>query len=315
MAQITYSQELKEELLHIPLSSERLKKIELIATLKSIGILNFNGPNMSIDVRTSFAGLAKRVFKTIKEYYPHASLQTIVQRAVKFKREVNVYIVRINLVVGEMLYDLGLINDPNQSIIFGLNSIIDSLASEEEEQVYIRTFFICSGSVNNPHRNKQYHLEIVSQNQTYLEEIRNILLPYEIDMKISKRKNNYPLYINKSEEIADFLKFIGSSNMLFEFEDVRIMRDMHSANNRINNAELANTAKQMGTALKQVRAIEKLITVGEFSKLSDKTKDVANLRLENPEASLGELSEISGKISKSNISLHLRNLVKYAEQL
>ncbi len=316
MAQITFSQELKEELLHIELESERLKKIELIATLKAVGILNFNGSNMSIDIRTSFAQLAKRIFKTIKEFYPTASLQTIVQRAVKFKREVNVYIVRVNLVVPEMLYDLGLINNPNPGIIFGLKSIIDTLQTEEEQSVYVRTFFVCSGSVNNPHKNKQYHLEIVGQNETYLEEIKNLLTQYEIEMKMSKRKNNYPLYINKSEEIADFLKFIGSRKMLFEFEDVRIMRDFRSASNRMNNAEIANEAKQMAASLKQIKAIDKLKEHKAYDKLSEKAKQVAKLRLENPDSTLSELSEITeGDISKSNLSHHLRNIVKKAEEL
>ncbi len=316
MAQITFSQELKEELLHIDLESERLKKIELIATLKAVGILNFNGSNMSIDIRTSFAQLAKRVFRTIKEFYPNASLQTIVQRAVKFKREVNVYIVRVNLVVPEMLYDLGLINSPSGGIIFGLNSIIDTLQTEEEQSVYVRTFFVCSGSVNNPHKNKQYHLEIVGQNETYLEEIKNLLTQYEIEMKMSKRKNNYPLYINKSEEIADFLKFIGSRKMLFEFEDVRIMRDFRSASNRMNNAEIANEAKQMAASLKQIKAIDKLKEHKAYEKLSEKAKQVATLRLENPDSTLSELSEITeGDISKSNLSHHLRNIVKKADEL
>lgn len=316
MAQITFSQELKEELLHIELESEKLRKIELVATLKAVGILNFNGSNMSIDIRTSFAHLAKRVFKSIKDFYPNASLQTIVQRAVKFKREVNVYIVRVNLVVPEMLFDLGLINNPNPGMIFGLNSIIDRLVTEEEKSVYIRTFFICSGSVNNPHKNKQYHLEIVGQNKTYLEEIQKMLMPFEIEMKMSKRKNNYPLYINKSEEIADFLKFIGSRSLLFEFEDVRIMRDFRSASNRMNNAEIANEAKQMAASLKQIKAIEKLKEHERFEKLSDKAKQVANLRLENPDSTLSELSEITnGDISKSNLSHHLRTIVKKAEEL
>lgn len=316
MAQITFSQELKEELLHIELESEKLRKIELIATLKAVGILNFNGPNMSIDIRTSFAHLAKRIFKSIKEFYPKASLQTIVQRAVKFKREVNVYIVRVNLIVPEMLYDLGLINSPNIGMIFGLNSIIDSLETEAERSVYVRTFFICSGSVNNPHKNKQYHLEIVGQNKTYLTEIQQMLLPYEIEMKMSKRKNNYPLYINKSEEIADFLKFIGSRNMLFEFEDVRIMRDFRSTSNRMNNAEIANEAKQMAASLKQIRAIDKLKANHQFDKLSDKAKQVAKLRVEYPDSTLSELSDITnGEISKSNMSHHLRNIVKKAEEL
>ncbi len=316
MAQITFSQELKEELLHIELESEKLRKIELVATLKAVGILNFNGSNMSIDIRTSFAHLAKRVFKSIKEFYPNASLQTIVQRAVKFKREVNVYIVRVNLVVPQMLFDLGLINNPNPGMIFGLNSIIDQLETEAERSVYVRTFFICSGSVNNPHKNKQYHLEIVGQNKTYLEEIQHMLIPYEIEMKMSKRKNNYPLYINKSEEIADFLKFIGSRNLLFEFEDVRIMRDFRSASNRMNNAEIANEAKQMAASLKQIRAIDKLKAHKQYDKLSDKAKQVANLRIDNPDSTLSELSEISnGEISKSNLSHHLRNIVKKADEL
>lgn len=316
MAQITFSQELKEELLHIELESEKLRKIELIAALKAVGVLNFNGPNMSIDIRTSFAHLAKRIFKTLKDYYPRASLQTIVQRAVKFKREVNVYIVRINLIVPEILYDLGLIDSPSPGLIFGLNSILDQLQTEEEQCIYVRTFFVCSGSVNNPHKNKQYHLELVGQNKTYLEEIQQILKPYEIEMKMSKRKNNYPLYINKSEEIADFLKFIGSRNLLFEFEDVRIMRDFRSTSNRMNNAEIANEAKQMSASIKQVKAIEKLKEHKQFDKLSEKTKYIAKLRLENQESTLSELSESTkGEISKSNISHHLRNIVKKADEI
>ncbi len=316
MAQITFSQELKEELLHIDLNSEKLSKIELIATLKAVGVLNFNGNDMSIDIRTSFAHLAKRVYKTIKEHYPNASLQTIVQRTVKFKRKVNVYIVRVNLIVKQMLFDLGLIDTPNINMIFSLNSIIPTLQTEEEKSVYIRTFFICSGSVNNPHKNKQYHLEIVGQNKTYLEEIQQLLFPFEIEMKISKRKNNYPLYTNKSEEIADFLKFIGSRSLLFEFEDVRIMRDFKSTSNRMNNAEIANEAKQMLTSSKQIKAIEKLKTTNNYEKLSEKTKLVGSLRLKNPDKTLSELSdETNGKISKSNISHHLRIIVKKADEI
>ncbi len=316
MAQITFSQELKEELLHLELESERLRKIELIATLKAVGVMNFNGNNMSIDIRTSFAQLAKRIFKTIKQFYPNASLQTIVQRAVKFKRAVNVYIVRVNIICHQMLYDLGLISNPNSRLIFDLNSVVDKLQTEEERKVYVRTFFICSGSVNNPHKNRQYHLEIVGQNEVYLREIKTMMESYEIDMKISKRKNNYPLYTNKSEEIADFLKFIGSRNMLFEFEDVRIMRDYRSTENRMMNAEIANEAKQVAASLKQIAAIEKLKAENQYQILGAKAKQIAELRLKYPDHTLSELSdETEGQISKSNISHHLRNIVKKADEL
>ena len=56
-------------------------------------------------------------------------------------------------------------------------------------------------------------------NREYLEEIQEMTKKYAINFKVTQRKKRFALYLNKSEEIADFLKFIMAVNVLFEFED------------------------------------------------------------------------------------------------
>lgn len=311
---MTFSQELKEELLRIPITDKHEQKVQLIAAIKSLAIINYNEFGLALDIRTAHALLAKHVFKTIKAYYPHTNPQTLVQRTKRFNRITNQYIVRVHVNVTDMLYDLNLITSKEKTLFFTLNDSLNILQTERERMVYARTFFCASGTINDPRKQQQYHLEITSQNDQYLKEIKKIAKPHGITFKLSKRKNNYPLYLNKSEEIADFLKYIGATDMLFEFENYRITRDFRSANNRINNAEIANEMKQIKSSMNQIAAIEKLYKLGKLQELPQKTRDVAKLRLQFPDDSLSELADqTGGNISKSNISHHLKKIVTIAE--
>ncbi|MFV0246676.1 MAG: DNA-binding protein WhiA [Mycoplasmatales bacterium] len=287
---MTYSQELKEELARIELCSNIDKKVQLIAVLKSSAVFTFNSEYVSIDIRLSSRRLTKDVFNTIKENYPSINIQTLVQKVNRFSKRTNVYIIRLSHKIQDMLFDLDLIDNAKSNIILSLNKIVHNF-DEEQTMIYIRTCFICCGTVNDPRRIKQYHLEFTSQNEEYLKEIQKVLKEYEINLKISKRRNNIPLYLNKSEEIADILKYMGSTNMLFEYEDIRIQRDMVTNLNRMNNADIANEEKSIKAAQKQIKAIKLLKEKNKFSELSQKTKDIAKLRIENEEDSLLELSK------------------------
>ena len=53
-----------------------------------------------------------------------------------------------------------------------------------------------------------------------------------------------------------------------------------------------------------------------FDTLGKKTKKVANLRLENPDVTLNQLAELSdGEFSKSNVSYHLKSIVRLAQTI
>ena len=177
----------------------------------------------------------------------------------------------------------------------------------------IRYFFICLGSVNSPIREKQYHLELRIKDELVQKFIIEVCKDYNINFKVTNRKSGKALYLNKSEEIGDFLNLIGCQDTLFQFEDERIGRDLYLVNNRYNNADVANTYKTISASQKQIDAIKQLKKDGRFDSLSTKARMVAKLREQYPQMSLSELAEINeDNLTKSNISYHLKNIVKQA---
>ena len=90
-------------------------------------------------------------------------------------------------------------------------------------------------------------------------------------------------------------------------------RDMRNNVNRIVNCETANLAKTVDAAVKQINAINKLKQNGKFNDLPDNLKELANLRVENPEASLTELGKmLKEPIGKSGVNYRLKTLINLA---
>lgn len=310
---MTFSQQVKEELVVQDILPETAK-IELMAAFKALGTMEQEFGGVMIEIKTSQIKLIKRILEIIKHEYPKAQTQTLVRTIKKFNDKVKVYILRINTYTKEILVDLGLIDNIDQMLILSLNDVSHRLTNDIEKQSYVKMFYICSGTVNDPKKSQQYHLEITGNNREYLNEIREIVSRYDINFKFSRRKNSNVLYINKSEEIADFLKFIESFDLLFLFENYRLTRDINLVNNRLNNAEIANETRKLTSIQKQIDAINHLKESGQFETLADKTKLVAKLREEYADDSLQELADrTNGEISKSNIRHHLNKIIKLVD--
>ena len=164
-----------------------------------------------------------------------------------------------------------------------------------------------SGSVNNPEN--KYHLEMILSTPENAKIINELLKKLDIHMKEMKRKNGYSLYIKDGEEISKFLAFIGANSAVLKFEEIRVLRDMKNNINRKVNCETANLSKTVEAAVKQIEAIKKLQKQGKFEKLPDSLKEIANLRLENPDASLIELGQmLKNPIGKSGVNHRLKQI-------
>lgn len=306
----SFSQSVKEEVLVKKIRKVNYK-IELIALFKAIGNLNFEYNSVTIDLKTSQIKISKRVIEIIHEIYPDVRTQISVRSSNKFRRNNKVYILKIMTGVRLMLLDLGLVGSAEFSFLLSLNDTNFTKLSDSQKRHYVAMFFAAQGTVNDPSKSGQYHLEISSSNERYLEEIAKLVLMYDINFKITKRRGIYALYSNRAEEISDFLKLIDASNSALDFENNLLMRGEKRKFVRLNNAEVANEVRKVMTVNKQIEAIEHLKKIGQYDLLSDKARQVADLRLLYPEDSLNELSlRTDGKISKSNCSYHLRNIVK-----
>lgn len=179
---------------------------------------------------------------------------------------------------------------------------------EENLRAIVRGTFMGSGSINNPE--KGYHLEVDLGNEQNLEEIVKILQLLGIQIKTFQTS----IYIKEGEEISKFLALIGANKAVMQFEDIRIQKEMRGKVNRLVNCETANLNKTINASIQQIAAIRKLQETGKFQKLEDSLKEIAILRLENPDMPLIELGKLLKEpLGKSGVNYRLKKIMEIAE--
>ncbi len=300
---MSFSSELKENLSKIPnLKNKELVKFELIGYLIS--------NNTTCDKKNIY-------YTTVNEYN--------INRFSKLLSNMEISNFKIDIKGKNYVITLPKTNSINE-IKYSVNDIEISSAFEEQIQnlnkikeqeemaikALARGIFLGSGSVNNPE--KKYHLEIILSSKKNANIIKNLLLKMQIKFKELERKNGYSLYIKEGEEISKFLAFIGANSSVLKFEEIRVIRDMKNNVNRKVNCETANLNKTINAAVKQIDAIKKIKARGNFENLSENLREIANLRLENPDASLVELGQmLKNPIGKSGVNHRLNQLIELSK--
>ncbi len=189
----------------------------------------------------------------------------------------------------------------------------EKVNKEEFFRDIVRGVFLGSGSINNPEN--KYHLEIVFNNEKNLDDIIEILQKLGINTKKMITQNKYSAYIKEGEEISRFLALIGANKAVMKFEDIRIKKEMRGKVNRLVNCETANLNKTINASIEQISAIRKLQNKGKFNKLDDNLKEIANLRLENPDMSLGDLGKLLKQpVGKSGVNYRLKKIMEIANE-
>ena len=174
--------------------------------------------------------------------------------------------------------------------------------------------FLASGSVIDP--NKEYHLEFVTPFSEIAEEIKNLLIHVGVSVKLSERKGFYIVYLKESESIEDLLTYMGATMSSLEIMNVKILKDVRNKANRISNCDTANIEKSIAAAAKQVDDIEFIEKTIGFGSLSEDLREIAEIRLENPDYSLRELGQALEKpISRSGVNHRMKKLSAIAEDI
>lgn len=187
--------------------------------------------------------------------------------------------------------------------------------TQEQIKWIIRGSYLGGGSINNPQ--KKYHLELglkLQQNAEII--VQNLQQIFNIKSNIVEKKNEYAIYIKDGEEISKFLALLGANKSVLKFEEIRVQREMNNKINRIVNCESANLNKTINASIEQIEAIKRLKENNQFEKLSDSLKEIATLRIENPNASLVELGQmLKEPIGKSGVNYRLKKIVEMGTEL
>lgn len=182
------------------------------------------------------------------------------------------------------------------------------------KKAFIRGMFLAAGSVNDP--SKAYHFEIVARNREMAEVVREIINSFTLDAKIVKRKKYYVVYLKEGSMIVDILNICEAYVSLMDMENVRIIKDMRNDINRRVNCETANIKKTVNAARRQIEDIEYIEKTKGLKYLKASLRQLAELRLEEPDANLSELGEmLNPPVSKSGVNHRLRKISSIAKSL
>lgn len=177
---------------------------------------------------------------------------------------------------------------------------------------FLRGVFIACGTVNDPH--KGYHLEFSVpdfERAAIIAHICGLIVP---NPRTIDRVTRVGVYYKTNEAIFDLLNYIGGGNSSFVITNAFIERDIRNAENRATNCVARNISKSVEASIKQIEAIRILRESGRFLSLPAELRYTADLRLENPSASLFELAHLHDPpISKSGLNRRLVKLLEEAE--
>lgn len=306
---MSFAAQTKKELTLIE-SEPCCEKAELSALIRMLGSVQLSNKKVILDVSTENAAIARRIYSLLKKHF-QVHTELLVRKKMRLKKN-NVYIVRIPVRVQEILKELEIVSE---GFLFtpGINP--NAIRKNCCKRAYLRGAFMAGGSVNNP-EGSSYHLEIASMYEEHCQALVDLANEFNLNARCIERKKGFIFYIKEGEKIIEMLSIIGAHQALFKFEDVRIMRDMRNSVNRIVNCETANLNKTIGAAVRQIENIKLLDKEVGLETLPDKLREVAEVRLANPDINLKEVGELlKGTVSKSGVNHRLRKIDEMAEKI
>lgn len=182
------------------------------------------------------------------------------------------------------------------------------------KRAFIRGAFMASGSMSDP--NKAYHFEIVCRTPEQAARLQELMTEFETEPKVIERKNHYVVYLKDGSQIVDMLNVMEAYVSLMNLENVRILKEMRNTVNRKVNCETANISKTVNAAVKQIADIELIRDTEGFDSLPLPLREMAQVRLEHPEAPLKDLGKyMDPPVGKSGINHRLRKLSAIADTI
>ncbi len=186
----------------------------------------------------------------------------------------------------------------------------------EDEECYgafLKGVFLTCGTVSNPDKN--YHLEFVVPHMKLSQDLIKLLNNLDINAKYILRKYSNVVYLKDSENIEDMLTMMGAVNSSIYIMGVKVQKDVRNKINRRMNFESANMSRSIEAGLNQVNAIRLIEKKQGLNSLPAELKELAVLRLENPDMSLKELGEsLSNPISRSGVNHRFEKIISIAEK-
>jgi DNA-binding protein WhiA len=186
--------------------------------------------------------------------------------------------------------------------------------SDENVGLFLRGVFLTSGNVYV--QKAGYHLEFSLYDDERCRSLYRLINEQGMKIELSHRGRHSFLYSKDSENISDILTFIGAMQSAMEIMNIKIIKEVRSNINRSVNCETANIERTVKASAKQIEDIELIFDVIGQDKLGEDLREIALLRLNNPDMSLRDLGLLAEPhISRSGVNHRFERIAKIAAEL
>lgn len=177
---------------------------------------------------------------------------------------------------------------------------------------FLRGVFLVCGTVTDP--KKDYHLEFLAGSERRCDILAGAMSRVSIRTHKLNRNERWVIYVKDADGIMNLMTRMGAPYAASHLEQTREVRNCRNNTNRRVNCDQANIDRTLSASEQQCAAIRRLIRNKGMSAIPPELREIAQLRLDNPEMSLRELSEsLSEPISRSGVNHRLKKLMELAE--
>jgi DNA-binding protein WhiA len=316
---ISFSRSCKNELIKSPCDSGCCAVSELAALIRTAGSIGISREGVYIELTAEGDYVAARTEKLVQAYFGGRT-QSVTGRTAHGTELISTVIPAGQ--AGQILEDCGITerNDVGGlEITEGINNYIlmDSCCLA----AYIRGAFLGAGYVYIPTQagdrySHGYHAEFVFNSDRLASDFSHLLAQLEIFSKKVLRKSKFVVYLKNSVMISEMLARIGAQGSALKIYGEIASRSMRNSINRKANCDNANIDKVVEAASRQREAIGYLMNNGGLEQLSEKLREAAILRHENPDANMAELAAMLEGVGRSGLIHRLNKIIEiYHEQL
>ncbi len=186
--------------------------------------------------------------------------------------------------------------------------------SEEDLGAFCAGAFLACGSMHDPA--KKYHLEFLLPRAGLAESFAQLLGEMGYPPLFTERRGQKVLFFRDSEQIEGLLAIMGATARALDLMNIKIYKDIRNKANRQMNCDTANIDKAISAGARQLQQIQLIKDQIGLESLEDDLRQMVEVRLANPEASLRELADLMNPpLSRSGVNHRLARLKKIAEEL
>jgi len=293
------SDDLREELAAIAPAKECDRLAELSGLFHVAGSIHLRGRGeIALHLDLVSSAVARRAFALLRAFGVDSEIRTYQQAAFDRATRYQLHVEGTQHAY-DTLHRAGVLDSAHRPVDHPPQRVV---ARRCCRGAYLRGALLGAGSLSGP---LDPHLEIRTAE---LEGAR--FLAGIAGLRVLDRGRHAIAYAKGAEAIADVLVAAGATDVVLVLEERSVMSATRADANRLANADHANLVRTTRAAHAQIEAVRRL----DVGALPDDLRELAELRLRHPTASVAELARrCRPPASKAAAYRRLRRLVELAE--